>query len=281
MKNSTLEHHGILGMKWGVRRYQNSDGSLTSAGRKRRGISSNTSKATQKQKKKTEHEAESVEKKKVRVLKSRSAKELYDNADLFTTRELQDAYNRLALERSISSLTPKEVSKGESFVNNAIKWTNKASDLINAGTKAYNSVNAVAKLFNDTPEPQTSYSKKSLGKMTDKELDAAVNRMSKEKSFKSLLKELDDTPKSEPTTNYSKKSLSEMSDKELKDAITRMASEKSYANLKKDLDSISNPKHTATKNLIGDLSDLTDEQVKDINDRLDLEKKVIDKLANR
>ncbi len=28
-----LEHHGILGMKWGVRRYQNADGSLTKEGR--------------------------------------------------------------------------------------------------------------------------------------------------------------------------------------------------------------------------------------------------------
>ena len=32
-----LYHHGIIGQKWGVRRYQNSDGSLTSEGRQRYG----------------------------------------------------------------------------------------------------------------------------------------------------------------------------------------------------------------------------------------------------
>lgn len=34
-KNYELHHWGIKGMKWGVRRYQNSDGTLTDAGKKR------------------------------------------------------------------------------------------------------------------------------------------------------------------------------------------------------------------------------------------------------
>lgn len=37
LKPDELQHHGTKGMHWGIRRYQNPDGSLTAAGRKRYG----------------------------------------------------------------------------------------------------------------------------------------------------------------------------------------------------------------------------------------------------
>ena len=42
MNENTLIHYGVLGMKWGVRRYQNKDGSLTSAGRMRDSLKQKT-----------------------------------------------------------------------------------------------------------------------------------------------------------------------------------------------------------------------------------------------
>lgn len=36
MESNSLSHYGIRGMRWGVRRYQNSDGTYTSIGKKRK-----------------------------------------------------------------------------------------------------------------------------------------------------------------------------------------------------------------------------------------------------
>lgn len=41
MQNNYIYHHGIKGQRWGIRRFENEDGSLTTAGKKRYGVDEN------------------------------------------------------------------------------------------------------------------------------------------------------------------------------------------------------------------------------------------------
>lgn len=153
-----LTHWGIKGMKWGIRRFQNKDGSLTALGKNRKQQNDKPeeavkrkkeiflkSKSAKEQKQQNDKPEETVEQKKERVLKSKSAKELYKNADLFSDAELQKAYNRLMLEKNIANLAGSEISKGQKFVNNAIDFGKKANDFADTGIKTYNNV---AKIYN-------------------------------------------------------------------------------------------------------------------------------------
>lgn len=156
MENNELYHYGVKGMKWGVRKRRPS----TSSNNTKR--TANKKKISNKRlsffKKKTvtkpttdekEDKPDSIEVKKQKILKSRSAKELYKNANLFTDQELQSAYDRLNLERKIASLSPEEVSKGEQYVDNVVKWGRKANDLVDVGSKGWNNF---AKLYNTFSE---------------------------------------------------------------------------------------------------------------------------------
>ena len=46
MEQNELTHHGIMGMKWGIRRYQNADGTLTAEGKARYGSADNIPKSS-------------------------------------------------------------------------------------------------------------------------------------------------------------------------------------------------------------------------------------------
>lgn len=133
MDNSEyLMHYGRKGMKWGEHIF----GKIK------------TNKTVKKQRK-DEAEKVDIAKRKEEIIKSRSAKQLYDNADLFTTNELFEAYNRLALEKKIKTLAPTEVSKGQKFIDKFDAMSKNVSKLTNAGVDLYN---MTAKLYNTFTE---------------------------------------------------------------------------------------------------------------------------------
>ena len=152
-----LYHHGVPGQRWGFRRYQNPDGTLTPAGRRR------ANKLAEKYAKVTGKKL-IIKKRSVQGNEKQKPKTISEMSD----QEIQAKINRMRLEDTymsmIASRAPKpQVSRGKKFINN-IKRNVIAPALTDAGRTLLE--NLIKKKGNDfiygngKSDPAKEYEKK-------------------------------------------------------------------------------------------------------------------------
>lgn len=108
IKNNVLGHSGIKGQKWGIRRYQNEDGSLTEEGKKRYGTPE-TYRAVAKEasslEEATKGASSAVSTAASIINTQRGSKAIRKDYSNLSDKELQEKINRLNLERAYGDLS--------------------------------------------------------------------------------------------------------------------------------------------------------------------------------
>lgn len=145
MPKGYLEHHGVKGMKWGVRRTPAQLGYKTSSKRKTTSIISKLKKSAKKKKssaKKSQEQKkeESREEIRAKLLKSTDPKYISKHMDLLDTRELQERIDRITKESTVKKLASAKdkdkVKKGEE----ALKTISNMMDSVSKMADSYNKI---------------------------------------------------------------------------------------------------------------------------------------------
>lgn len=145
-----LEHHGIKGQRWGIRRYQDypsgekHKGSFI--GEKREPSKRQQRKAEKLKKKKfaeiqkarakaeaekkaAKEKAKKDEKIREKLLVSRDPEYIVKHMHLLTNKELDERLSRLNSEDRMRALAKKKTKTGEDYINSFIKWGKKANEV--------------------------------------------------------------------------------------------------------------------------------------------------------
>jgi len=160
-----LYHFGILGQKWGVRRYENKDGSLTPAGKirygKGNGLKTVATGVPGFKKHSNTIPVKNLKKgppSKEELLKSTNAKEVYKYRDQFTDKELKDRVNRIQTEQQLEGLVNKS-DRGRKFISKledqimVLAVAAIAGAIVESGKK---SIGSMSDEMSSTPAPKAS-----------------------------------------------------------------------------------------------------------------------------
>lgn len=142
MDNEYLAHHGIKGQKWGVRRFQNPDGTRTALGKSRSMSIKDRIKARSEQKaearavKKAASAEEQHEKLRQQVI--RHPKDLYKNKDKFSKSEIESIIKDIEFDRKVKDVRTEELKRGLDAYNRLKDATVTTYQFLNNAKDAYN-----------------------------------------------------------------------------------------------------------------------------------------------